>query len=113
MIDPARVPPYLGAPVHYVAYGTPKGEYRSCCRTAEITEVGAWVDLQASDEDLVVGTRTRTVFQQFYPEACTLFVKNPSGLFLNGPIHHRELIQPPDADLTTYPGGTWHWPCDR
>lgn len=74
--------PAVGRVVHYVSYGTPKGEFASQCRGAQITEV---------DEDGNVGL---TVF-------------NPTGIFFhpiaheNGPCRH-------DEDEKT--GGTWHWP---
>jgi hypothetical protein len=66
--------------VHYVSYGTPKGEFTSQCRAATVTEVGA---------DETVG----------------LMVANPTGLFFHplaaGGCEHDE-----DGKA----GGTWHWP---
>lgn len=50
--------PYIGADVHYVAYGTPAGEYPSTCRAAKITEAGA-------------------------RQPASLVVFNPSGMFFN------------------------------
>lgn len=49
--------PSVGRVVHYVSYGTPKGEYTSQCRAAIIAGLGA------TEEDLVV--------------------LNPTGLFFN------------------------------
>lgn len=52
--------PSIGHIVHYESYGTPRGEYKSECRAAIVTEV--------DDAELgVVG----------------LCVLNPTGLFLN------------------------------
>ncbi len=50
---------YVGMPVHYQAYGTPGGEYKSVPRAAIITELHA-------DTDEV-----------------SVFVMNPSGVFFN------------------------------
>jgi hypothetical protein len=90
--------------VHYVAHGTPIREdgsqaYPSVCRTADITEVGAWLDTDVQDH----GDGTRSVLQTWDAEACSLFVKNPTGVFLStGPNACRH-------DETKAPG-TWHWP---
>lgn len=70
----------VGRIVHYVAYGTPGGEFPSgVCRAAVVTEVRF--------ED-VVG----------------LCVLNPSGIFFNRDIRHDE-----SNDESKLPG-TWHWP---
>lgn len=55
--------PSVGRIVHYVSYGTPKGEYDSQCRAAIVTEVSE------------VG------------EACGLAVFNPTGMFFNSCLH--------------------------
>lgn len=55
--------PSIGRIVHYVAYGTPGGEYPTACRAAVVTEV------KSGD---VVG----------------LAVVNPTGLFFNPTIPH-------------------------
>jgi hypothetical protein len=73
--------PSVGRIVHYVSYGTPKGEYSSQCRAAVITQV-----LGSADSQEMVG----------------LAVLNPTGLFFHEQTRHAE-------DGT--PGGTWHWPC--
>jgi hypothetical protein len=54
--------PSVGRVVHYVAYGTPGGEYPSTCRAAVVTEV--------ADPD--------------NPESAVgLAVLNPTGMFFN------------------------------
>lgn len=77
--------PSVGRVVHYVAYGTPGGEFPSgVCRAAVITEVG--IPLGGSEPD---------------PDGrCSIFVMNPSGVFFNQGIKHDEGKAP----------GTWHWP---
>jgi len=54
--------PTVARIVHYVAYGTPGGEYPSTCRAAIITEVD-----EPENEESPVG----------------LCVLNPSGMFFN------------------------------
>ncbi len=80
--------PSIGRVVHYVSYGTPNGEYKSECRAATVTEVGA---------DGPVG----------------LCVQNPSGLFFH-PLADGGCKYDPgtenDWNATTYSGGSWHWP---
>lgn len=64
-----------------------------------VTEVGAWLDTDVQDH----GDGTRSVLQTWDAEACSLFVKNPTGVFLStGPnaCRHDEAKAP----------GTWHWP---
>lgn len=74
--------PSVGRTVHYVSYGTPKGEFTSQCRAAVITEV--------SYEDEYVG----------------LCVLNPTGLFF-----HPLAAGGCAFDNTDKPrGGSWHWP---
>ena len=51
--------------VHYVAYGTPGGEYPRTCRAAVVTEV--------TDD---------------YLGDASLLVMNPSGLFFNQGVKH-------------------------
>lgn len=74
-MNPSRWPT-LNESVHYVSFGTPGGEYSSKCRAADVTEV-----LSAS--------------------RVSLFVKNPTGIFLDQNKAHAA----PDP-LT---GGTWHY----
>lgn len=80
--------PSVGRAVHYVAYGTPGGEFPSgVCRAATITEVGVGVPAAPNsgpDPDERIG----------------IFVMNPSGVFFNHGIKHDEGKAP----------GTWHWP---
>lgn len=54
--------PSVGRTVHYVSYGTPKGEYTSQCRAAIITEVKIVTETESS---------------------VSLCVLNPEGLFFN------------------------------
>lgn len=84
--------PTVGRIVHYVAYGTPGGEYPTTCRAAVVTQVGA---------DLNVG----------------LAVLNPTGQFFNPSIDFHDGSHDDDAPGArcnggdrVYPGGTWHWP---
>lgn len=74
--------PSVGRIVHYVAYGTPGGEFPiGVCRAAVITEIavdGAEVAVQA------VG----------------LCVLNPTGQYFNRGVPYDPEYRP----------GTWHWP---
>ena len=80
--------PSVGRSVHYVAYGTPGGEFPAgVCRAAVITEVDNRAGLGDDDPP---GT---------YVSLCVL---NPSGLFFNRHI-------PYDGGSPPLPG-TWHWP---
>ena len=72
--------PSVGRMVHYVAYGTPGGEFPAgVCRAAVVTEV---FPLSGSDN-------------------ASLCVLNPTGQFFNTGIEHDEKTKKP---------GTWHWP---
>ena len=72
--------PSVGRVVHYVAYGTPGGEYPAGAHRAAIV-----TDVHNPDE----------------PEsALSLCVLNPTGMFFNVGIYF---------DATAHPG-TWHWP---
>ena len=74
--------PSVGRVVHYVAYGTPKGEYTAGAhRAAIITEVDY-------DEE----------FHDYFVSICIL---NPTGLFF---------LQGAEYDETGQKSGTWHWP---
>lgn len=75
--------PTVGRIVHYVSYGTPNGEFQRACRAAIVTE---------DDGDT--------------KDAVGLCVLNPTGIFLNQHVPHRE----PDAGAPYLVGGTWHWP---
>jgi hypothetical protein len=63
--------PSIGRVVHYVAYGTPGGEYPQACRAAIITHID-----DAETEDL------------------SLCVMNPTGLFFNRDLKHDEAEKP-------------------
>lgn len=106
--------PLLGGTVHYVSFGTPGGEYRSQCRAATITEVGGWLTIEAVLVGPVGGRpQRRHLTQEFHGDACALLVTNPTGLFLNDAIRHDEAAASDPALPRPFPGGTWHWPCDR
>jgi hypothetical protein len=106
--------PTIGRQVHYVSYGTPGGEYQSVCRTATITDVGAWMPDPAAPpvEREVDGVRCRTVEERWEPEACALLATPPSGLFLNTCRHDPGGTSdtPGAPTARSYQGGTWHWP---
>ena len=88
--------PSVGRIVHYVAYGTPGGEFPAgVCRAAVITECnygpgnmppsGTPLQIDADGVCRSIGV-------------CVL---NPTGLFFNRGIPHDPTGQVP---------GTWHWP---
>ena len=72
--------PSVGRVVHYVAFGTPGGEYPAgICRAATITEVNP----------------------EYLPQGrVALCVLNPTGLFFREAVLY-------DAD---HKPGSWHWP---
>lgn len=73
--------PSVGRIVHYVAYGTPGGEFpQGVCRAAVVTEVP---------------TDGRTAL------LASVCVLNPSGFFFNRNLPNDEETKAP---------GTWHWP---
>ncbi len=77
--------PSVGRIVHYVAYGTPGGEFPAgICRAAIVTEAGYF---SAAGEPATW--------------KAGLCVLNPTGQFFN-----RGLMQ----DETQRQPGTWHWP---
>lgn len=92
--------PSISRAVHYVSYGTPGGEYPSVCRAAVVAEVGAWGNVKNSPVIESGGVKTRVLTQEFFPDAVTLVVLNPSGIFFNAVCEHDEDKAP----------GTWHWP---
>lgn len=78
--------PTIGRIVHYVAYGTPGGEYKPEHRAAIITEVSEpAAPGNLINQDLIVG----------------LCVLNPTGMFFNRGV---------GPDPSGVRGGTWHWP---
>lgn len=99
--------PAVGRVVHYRAPGSADGTFPAACRAATITEVGGWItDAVAGPDGPPAPGTLRTLTQRWDPEALTLHVTNPTGIFLNGPITHHE----PAPDGTPPPGFTWHWP---
>lgn len=107
--------PSVGRIVHYVSYGTPGGEYESKCRSATVTEVGAWITVATEPQDSysrAEGRPIRTAEQWYYSDAVALVVQNPTGLFFNTCLPDE--LPPADKILpgerTTHLGGTWHWP---
>lgn len=107
----------IGRTVHYVSYGTKNSEYTPECRAAIITEVGQWVTLTEENSvdpgELmrllptavnVKADNNRVLVQEWHPEACSMSVHNPTGVFFNSggvPIEHDEETKKP---------GSWHWP---
>lgn len=89
--------PSVGRVVHYLAYGTPGGEYPKACRAAIVTGLGEPLpypqhgdtpeDLGPDDAQLV--------------DLCVL---NPTGLFF------REGVPQDERAMFERGGGTWHWP---
>jgi hypothetical protein len=82
------VTPTVGRDVHYVAYGTPGGEYQAGAhRAAKVTEIvrSVWDDAETA----------------LHPRL-SLVVFNPTGLHFVHDI-------PYDGSEEPKPG-TWHWP---
>lgn len=86
--------PRLNDQAHYVAFGTPGGEYPSTCRAAVIVGVPlapeTLAEAQAALPDLKVA----------------LFVMNPTGTFHHTECRHDESV----ADGGARVPGTWHYP---
>lgn len=83
--------PSVGRIVHYVAYGTPGGEFPSgVCRAAIVTEVDPVDQSQPDGGETPAGI----------PQTIGIMVANPSGLFFNRHI-------PYDGEKAP---GSWHWP---
>lgn len=79
--------PSVGRIVHYQAYGTPGGEYKSVPRAAIITEVGSpdhALEFDREGQQTVVG----------------LCILNPTGIFFNPAVRYSEEPKP----------GCWNWP---
>lgn len=77
--------PSVGRIVHYQAYGTPGGEYKSLPRAAVVTEV-----VEVPSETVTGLTRTRVA----------LCILNPTGQFFNTDVPYSETPRP----------GHWNWP---
>jgi hypothetical protein len=105
-VDLTDRPPALHDQVHYVAYGTPGGEYPRACRAAIVTGVGAWLDDQEQEpSNPYPNDGAQRIRQQTYhADAASLTVHNPTGMFLNVCAHDQA------ADPH---GGTWHYPGDH
>lgn len=73
----------VGRMVHYVAYGTPGGEYQAGAHRAAI--VAEVVEPQSSDETILGW--------------CVLLVVNPTGIHFNKAPMNQTEKKP----------GTWHW----
>lgn len=73
--------PSVGRIVHYQAYGTPGGEYKSVPRAAVVTQVG---EASTSGGMPTVG----------------LCILNPTGFFFNQSVVYSEEPKP----------GHWNWP---
>jgi hypothetical protein len=81
--------PSVGRVVHYVAFGTPGGEFPAgVCRAAIITEIN----------DAVIADGAQFPFDG--AGRVGLMVANPTGIFLNRGIAYDPNKAP----------GTWHWP---
>lgn len=94
--------PSVGRVVHYVAYGTPGGEFPAgVCRAAIVTEVETE---RVNDEDTCC----------FGKSTVGLCIMNPTGFFFNRHVHYDEGWLEPGgmghSDVRTYEPGTWHWP---
>lgn len=82
--------PSVGRVVHYVAYGTPGGEFPAgVCRAAMITEVDPPRG-NPGEPDVPLEI-----------DSVGICVLNPTGLFFNRHIPHDEAGKRP---------GSWHWP---
>lgn len=111
--------PTVGRIVHYVSHGTPPREdgsqaFPSACRTALVTEVGAWVSYSASKDERVDedGHRYRDTTARWYDDACYLDVRTPTGGFFNLCLYDAGGTSdtPGAPTALSYQGGTWHWP---
>lgn len=89
MSDSKRQVPSIGRIVHYVAYGTPGGEYQAGAhRAAIITEV----------YEPLAGTLISETVDMTRAGLCVL---NPTGIFFKDAI---------PFDPTGQQPGSWHWP---
>lgn len=81
--------PSVGRMVHYVAYGTPGGEFPAgVCRAAIVTEIN----------DAMIAEGAQFPFDG--AGRIGILVMNPTGLFFNRGIPYDEGKAP----------GSWHWP---
>lgn len=102
---------YVGQTVHYVSYGTPKGEYKSVCRAAMVTIVHF------------------TNGAPEYPQAVGLAVLNPEGMFFKERLEYHDGTDKTETSCTAaefhgnpfrycelcnwreeaFKAGTWHF----
>lgn len=88
--------PSVGRIVHYVAYGTPGGEFPAgVCRAAVVTETYTLNSLASHPTGGAF-----TVTPDGWISDIGVCVLNPTGLFFNRGIPYNENNAP----------GTWHWP---
>lgn len=96
--------PSIGRIVHYVSYGTPKGEYESACRAAIVTEVGADT----------IGLCVLNPTGQFFNQGCSYDAggETPGDPNCTQPATHGNPFRfCPCGWMEAHPkGGTWHWP---
>ena len=97
--------PSVGRIVHYVAYGTPGGEFPAgVCRAAIVTEVAS-LKMGGAD-DIVVDAHGAVT-------TIGICVTNPTGLFFNRGIQYDDPFDDGKGGRRTQPvvkPGTWHWP---
>lgn len=94
--------PAVGRIVHYVSHGTPTRAdgtqaFKSVCRAATITEVGAVSDGNLAQADI-------EHWDEEYRHIVGLCVINPTGLFFHSIADGGSQYDPNGA------AGTWHWP---
>lgn len=83
--------PTVGRTVHYVAYGTPGGEYPAGAhRAAIVTAIGRRYDNNTTNVSL-----------------CIL---NPTGFFFTQEVEEDQGEQGPPGLRRDPRPGTWHWP---
>lgn len=88
--------PSVGRTVHYVAYGTPGGEFPAgVCRAAIITEVGWTAPIPSGT--YAPGVPVPLGDKDYHVGLCVL---NPTGQFFNRGVPYDEGKAP----------GSWHWP---
>jgi hypothetical protein len=95
--------PSVSRVVHYVAYGTPGGEFPAgICRAAIVTEVYTPTSMPVAIPIALPAAAVNDpeLLQQELEKFVGLCVLNPTGLFFNRAIKF-------DPDKAP---GTWHWP---
>jgi len=90
------VTPSVGRIVHYVAFGTPGGEFKSECRAAIITSA-----VPVNHDD------ARVIEDGFDVGLCVL---NPTGQFFNQRVPYDQWDSTEASSGMVSKGGTWHWP---